>query len=139
MRPLACAARCGFTGLILTFHALVGAQPPESTPSQSPSTPPPAPARHEPEATGPFARVMSGTLRPKTDSDTQFVIFSAFRGLRGCARDEFSAVRIMVNNSREEGCLQLAVSDRRELQIRWADGRVIRYHEAEWTLTTGLR
>ncbi len=116
------------------------AQTPASGPAQvTEFRPPPAPARHAPEATGPLAGVMSGTFRPKADSDTRFVIFSAFRGLKGCSRDEFSAVRVSVDDVREEGCLLVPVSDRRSLQVRWADGRVVRYSEVEWTLQTNPR
>lgn len=139
MVHLALPARCALASLLLALNLAAGAQAPASSPLPSRSTPPPGPARHEPEASGPFAGVMWGHLDPKGPSDTRFVIFSAFRGLNGCTRDEFSAVRVSNDNVREEGCLLLSVSDRRVLQVRWADGRVLRYAEADWTLKTGLR
>ncbi len=101
--------------------------------------PPPPPARHEPEPSGPFAGVISGTLLPKGASETRTLIFSAFRESGACARDEFAAVRLTVTGAREEGCLLLAVSDRQTIQIRWADGRVEPYPESDWTLRTYVR
>ncbi len=138
VRMAAPARRC-LAALLLASSPAAWAQTPASAPTAAPTFRPPAPARHEPEATGPFAGVVWGHLNPKGAGDTRVVMFSAFRGLKGCANDEFSAVRVSTDGVREEGCLLLAASDRRLLQVRWADGRVGRYAEAEWTLQTGLR
>lgn len=89
------------------------------------------PAAMSPERTGPFA-VTGMTIRNLDAANDTIVSIQAFRGMDGCGDDEFIAEQKDTQDVQKTGCFVIAESDRSRFTIRWQDGRVEVFRNADW-------
>jgi hypothetical protein len=95
------------------------------------------PAATSAERSGPFAEVNWMTIRHLDTANETIVSIRTFRGMDGCGDDEFIAEQKDTQDVQKTGCFVIAESDRSRMTIRWQDGRVEVFRNADWIFEFG--